>query len=139
MLDIDESTAKALAAELNSLQQRVTGVRAWVVGGVDGMLLMHAGSGGLEPYDLAALAAASLGVGRQAAASPRQGPFLECTVHSQRGYFSVYALGDVLLLALAGDDSLNVARLHLEARALIPRLIEMLKGLKPRFTAFDPA
>jgi hypothetical protein len=40
---------------------------------------------------------------------------------------------------LAGDDRLNVARLHLEAGALIPRLIEMLKGLKPRFTASDPA
>ncbi len=128
MLNLTEGVRGALLAELTGLQQRVAGLRVWVVGGMDGLLFLHSGRGGAEPHDLAALAAAALGVGRQTGMSLRQGAFRECTIHSERGYFSVYALGDSTLLALAGDDGINVARLHLEVRTLAPRLVAILNS-----------
>ncbi len=46
----------------------------------------------------------------------------------------MYAIGDSALLAVVGDEGMNVARLHLEAKALAPRLAVMLTS-----TATPPA
>ncbi len=90
----------------------------------------HAGQAGgpppARPHDLAALAAAAVGVGRQTGIALRHGNFMESTIHSHRGYFTVYAIGDTALLAVVGDQGMNVARLHLEARAVTPRLAALL-------------
>ena len=80
-----------------------------------------------EPHDLAALAAATFGVGRQCGLALRHGPFRESTLRSHRGYFTVYAIGETALLAVVGDERMNVARLHLEARLVIARLAELIK------------
>ncbi|MFY1698390.1 MULTISPECIES: roadblock/LC7 domain-containing protein [unclassified Solwaraspora] len=113
-------------AELAALKHAVTGVIGSVVAGVDGLLLLHDLTDGTQPHDLAALAAATFGLGRQTGLALRQGPFRESTVRSHRGYFSVYAINDKALLAVLGADGLNVARLHIEARAVTGRLVTML-------------
>lgn len=97
-----------------------------MIAGVDGLLLLHDLTDGTEPHDLAALAAATFGLGRQTGLALRQGPFRESTVRSHRGYFSVYAINDRALLAVLGADGLNVARLHIEAREVAGRLGAML-------------
>ncbi|WFE30121.1 roadblock/LC7 domain-containing protein [Solwaraspora sp. WMMD791] len=112
--------------ELAALKQAVTGVIGSVIAGVDGLLLLHDLTDGTQPHDLAALAAATFGLGRQTGLALRQGPFRESTVRSHRGYFSVYAINDKALLAVLGADGLNVARLHIEARAVTGRLVNML-------------
>ncbi|HKT05001.1 MAG TPA: roadblock/LC7 domain-containing protein [Rugosimonospora sp.] len=117
--------------ELRALRERVTGVQGCVIAGVDGLLLMWDTAGGQEPHDLAALAAAAVGVGRQAGLALRHGGFRETTIHSLRGYFTVYAVGESALLAVVGDDGMNVARLHLEARTVAPRLAAMLQATRP--------
>jgi uncharacterized protein len=108
--------------ELASLRTQVTGVKGSIISGVDGLLVLHDLITQAEPHDLAALAAAAYGIGRTCGAALNQGNFSECTVRSQGGYFAVYAIGDVALLAVLGDDGLNVARLHIEARAVAARL-----------------
>jgi predicted regulator of Ras-like GTPase activity (Roadblock/LC7/MglB family) len=113
-------------AELTALRQAIPGVRGSVIAGVDGLLLSHDLAGAIEPHDLAALAATTFGLGRQAGLALRHGPFRESTVRSHRGYFTVYAVSDTALLAVLGDDGLNVARLHLEARPLAERLADLL-------------
>jgi uncharacterized protein len=113
-------------AQLTSLKQEVPGVIGSVIAGVDGLLLLHDLTDGTEPHDLAALAAATFGLGRQTGLALRQGPFRESTVRSHRGYFSVYAINDRALLAVLGADGLNVARLHIEAREAAGRLGAML-------------
>lgn len=123
--DPDARTA-TIAAELTGLRQRVAGVRSSVIAGVDGFLLLHDTDADDEPHDVAALAAAAVGVGRQTGLAFGHGDLREATMHSQRGYFAVYAVCDTALLAVVGDEDLNVARLHLEARNLAPRLAALL-------------
>jgi predicted regulator of Ras-like GTPase activity (Roadblock/LC7/MglB family) len=114
----------AILEELTGLRERVTGVLGCVIAGVDGLLLMYDTAGGQEPHDLAALAA--VGVGRQTGTALRHGNFMESTIHSHGGYFTVYAIGDSALLAVVRGQGMNVARLHLEARAVAPRLAALL-------------
>ncbi|WP_432829189.1 roadblock/LC7 domain-containing protein [Dactylosporangium sp. CA-092794] len=116
----------AMMQELSALRDRVTGALGCVLAAVDGLLLMFDPDVGPEPYELAALAAAAVGVGRQSSQSLRQGVYRESTIHSDHGYFTVYAVGDTALLAVVGDEGMNVARLHLEARAIAPRLATLL-------------
>nr|MDT0660780.1 roadblock/LC7 domain-containing protein [Micromonospora sp. DSM 115978] len=118
---------KAAYAELASLRHAVTGVLGCVIAGVDGLMLLTDLTTGPDPHDLAALAAATFGVGRQTGVALRQGAFRESTIHSQRGYFSIYAINDRALLAVLGGEGMNIARLHLEARSVTTRLHTMLE------------
>jgi predicted regulator of Ras-like GTPase activity (Roadblock/LC7/MglB family) len=129
MLDNEEDIYRAVLAELAGLREGVTGVRGSVVAGVDGLALVDSTAAGQEPHDLAALAAAAFGIGRQVGLSLRQGSFLDATFHSRNGYYAVYAVADSALLAVAGDGGLNVARLHLEARAVTVRIAKLLDAL----------
>jgi predicted regulator of Ras-like GTPase activity (Roadblock/LC7/MglB family) len=81
-----------------------------------------------QAHDLAALAAATVGIGRQTGISLRHGNFTDATIHSHRGYFTVYVIGEAALLAVVGDQGMNVARLHLEARAVTQRLAALLNA-----------
>jgi hypothetical protein len=125
----DEARAHlAVRGELAALLQRVPGVRGSVVAGVDGLLITHDLPAGAEPHDMAALAATTYGLGRQCGYALRQGPFRDTTIRSLRGYFTVYAVGERALLAVLGDDGLNVARLHLEARPVTERIAGLLSA-----------
>ncbi|WP_239091010.1 roadblock/LC7 domain-containing protein [Asanoa iriomotensis] len=138
MVGTTQDPYAAARAELAALRQQVSGVSGCIIAGVDGLLLLHdiLGRNDSEPHDLAALSAAANGIGRTTAGALRQGEFSECTIRNQRGYFAVYAIGDLALLAVLGDDGLNVARLHIEARAATARLLALLT-LAPQPTAFS--
>ncbi|MFY1668678.1 roadblock/LC7 domain-containing protein [Plantactinospora sp. WMMB334] len=116
----------ALHAELSALRDRVPGVRGAVLARIDGKLLGHDLTAGPEPLDLAALAATTFGLGRQCGMTLQQGPLRELTVHSHQGYFTVYGVSDDILLAVLGDDRLNVSWLHLEAAPVAERLADLL-------------
>ncbi len=129
LLDIprlDDATHSAVNAELTALRTRVPGVRGALIAGIDGLLVVQDLTDRSEPHDLAALAATIFGLSRQCGQALRHGPFRESTIHSQSGYFTVYAVHETALLAVLGDDGLNVARLHLEARPVIERLADLL-------------
>lgn len=116
----------AVHAELGVLRDRVPGVRGAVLAGIDGRLIGHDLTAGPEPTDLAALAATTFGLGRQCGLTLRQGPLRELTVHNHQGYFTVYGVSDHVLLAVLGDDRLNVSWLHLEAGPVAERLADLL-------------
>jgi len=117
----------AVRAELAALRHQVTGVLGCVVAGVDGLLILHDTISGQEPHDIAALAAGAHGISRTCGAALHQGGFHECTIRNQRGYLAIYAVGELALLAVLGDDRLNIARLHLEARQATTRLTPLLE------------
>jgi uncharacterized protein len=130
---------KAARGELASLRQAVTGVQGCVVAGVDGLLILHDAIAGGEPHDIAALAAGAHGISRTCGGALHQGGFHECTIRNQKGYLAIYAVGELALLAVVGDDGLNIARLHLEARQLTARLANMLQihTLEDGYHPFD--
>lgn len=118
---------RAARVELAALRQEVTGVQGCVVAGVDGLLILHDTITGPEPHDIAALAAGAHGISRTCGAALRQGGFHECTIRNQKGYLAIYAVGELALLAVVGDERLNVARLHLVARQSTARLAGTLE------------
>lgn len=118
---------KSARAELANLRHAVTGVQGCVVAGVDGLLILHDTMSAAEPHDLAALAAGAHGISRTCGGALHQGGFHECTIRNQKGYMAVYAVGELALLAVVGDDGLNIARLHLEARQTTAKLAKHLE------------
>jgi predicted regulator of Ras-like GTPase activity (Roadblock/LC7/MglB family) len=118
---------KAVRAELAALRHQVTGVQGCVIAGVDGLLILHDTIASAEPHDIAALAAGAHGISRTCGAALGQGGFHECTIRNHRGYLAIYAVGELALLAVVGDDGLNIARLHLEARQATARLTPLLE------------
>ncbi|WP_432976580.1 roadblock/LC7 domain-containing protein [Dactylosporangium sp. CA-233914] len=125
---VQDNGVAEMLQELTALREQVTGAVGCVVAAVDGLLLLFDPMVGPEPYKLAALAAATVGVGRQTSVTLHQGLYRESTIHSDGGYFTVYAVGESALLAVVGDAGMNVARLHLEARAIAPRLARLLQA-----------
>ncbi len=134
----DQDPIAGLRGELSQLRERVTGVRGSILGGVDGLFLLQDGATGQDPHDLAALAAASFGVGRQVGHILRQGPHLETTIHCGSGYFVIYSIDDSTLLALLADAGVNIARLHLEFRAGNARIAEAVRAATGYLVAQRP-
>ncbi|KAB1161822.1 roadblock/LC7 domain-containing protein [Micromonospora sp. DT46] len=116
----------AIGHELSELRLQIPGVHGCVLGGVDGLLITHNLQTDVDPNDLAALAATTYGLGRQVGLRLGQGDFQQSTVRNAGGYLSVYAVSSQALLAVVGEDSINVARLHLHAPPVAKRLAGLL-------------
>ncbi|BCJ61008.1 roadblock/LC7 domain-containing protein [Micromonospora endophytica] len=116
----------AIGTELADLRLQIPGVQGSVLGGVDGLRITHDVPDGLDPDDLAAMAAATFGLGRQVSLRLGQGEFCQSTVRNQGGYFAVYAVGPQALLSVVGQDTINVARLHMYAPPVAARLANLL-------------
>src|SRR4051812_32238468 len=83
----------ALAAELRKLRENVAGVTDAVLAAVDGIPIIADAADGIDPAKLSALAAADLGIARQAAEVCGQGTLNQTVVFSSDGYMAVYAIG----------------------------------------------
>lgn len=130
MHDPDTRSTRPVLALLSTLRARVAGVTGCVLAGVDGLVILDDRSEGQDPYNVAALAAAAAGVGRQVGIAMRHGHHLmDCTVHNSHGYLTIYGVDGSSLLAVIGDENLNVALLHLEARVVLPKIADLLAQL----------
>ncbi|WP_326835411.1 roadblock/LC7 domain-containing protein [Amycolatopsis rhabdoformis] len=116
----------ALGAELRKLRENVSGVTDTVLAAVDGIPIMADADPGLDPAKLSALAAADLGIARQASETCGQGTLKQTVVFSSEGYMAVYAIGRVAVLVVLGDKGLNVGRLLHESRPIIERIDSIL-------------
>ncbi|WP_320066865.1 roadblock/LC7 domain-containing protein [Micromonospora sp. RTGN7] len=121
----------AIGQALAELRVQIPGVHGCVLGGVDGLMITHNLQTDVDPNDLAALAATTYGLGRQVGLRLGQGDFQQSTVRNANGYLSVYAVSTQALLAVVGEDTINVARLHLHAPSVAERLAALLDGVTP--------
>src|ERR1022692_4498608 len=76
--------------------------------------------------NLAALAAAMLGVSQRMAAEAGHGVLHEAVPRSGGGYVGIYAVGALALLVLVGDSGLDSAKLHRESRPTVENLERLL-------------
>ncbi|RAG80683.1 dynein regulation protein LC7 [Streptacidiphilus pinicola] len=113
---------------MRELRERVPGITDTAVAAVDGLLVAADTSAELDPESLAALAAAGLGLARRTAAVSGRGPLRQNVTHCAGGFAVIYAVGDTALLAVLGDEGLDLARLHRETGALVERLDDLLRG-----------
>jgi predicted regulator of Ras-like GTPase activity (Roadblock/LC7/MglB family) len=118
----------ALVGEIRSLRERVPGITDAAVAAVDGLLVAADTAAELDPESLAALAAAGLGLARRTAAVSGRGELRHTVTHCGGGFAVIYAVGDTALLAVLGDEGLDLGRLHRETGALIERLDDLLGG-----------
>lgn len=125
-----------LVAEMRDLREHVPGVTGTLVAGCDGLLVAAELDSGadpsVDPDSLAAVTAASLGVARRAVALTRQGTLGQAVTDASRGHVVVYAVGDVALLAVLGDEGLDVAALHQKSQPTLGRLRSILIKPKPQ-------
>lgn len=116
----------ALVTEMRSLREQVAGITDTVVAAVDGLLIGADTEDTIDPDGLAALAAAGLGLARRTSEATGQGAFRQTVVYSSGGYLAVYAVGEAALMAVLGDEGLNIGRLHLASQPAIERIGSIL-------------
>ncbi len=116
----------ALAVELRKLRENVTGVTDMVIAASDGIPIFSDVADAVDPLNISALAAANLGIARQAAEVTGQGTLAQTVVFSSNGYMAVYAIGRLALLVVLGDSGLNLGRLLYETRPVTDRIGTLL-------------
>jgi predicted regulator of Ras-like GTPase activity (Roadblock/LC7/MglB family) len=120
-----EGSASAMVDELKSLRARVLGISECEVSTADG-LLVAADTATVHPESVAALAAATLGLGRRAAQEVGLGGLRDVITRCNGGYIVVLAIGEGALLVIMGDEGLDVPTLQRESPVTIKRLAELL-------------
>ncbi|SMD08219.1 roadblock/LC7 domain-containing protein [Lentzea albidocapillata] len=112
----------ALSAELRKLRENVAGVTDTVIAASDGIPIVADVAKNIDPAHISALAAADLGIARQAAEVIGLGTLSQTVVFGSEGYLAVYAIGRLSLMVVLGDKGLNLGRLLHETRPVIERV-----------------
>jgi predicted regulator of Ras-like GTPase activity (Roadblock/LC7/MglB family) len=117
----------ALLAKMQTLQDNVTGITGTAVASRDG-LLVRADASGVDPDNLAALAATWLALTQRMSREVGQGTLREAMTRSTGGYVAIYAIGASAVLVVIGDEGLDVARLNRESAATREAIEALLSG-----------
>ena len=120
-----QTSPEKLVDELKALRERVMGITESVISTADG-LLVAGDTVSVQPESVAALAAASLALGRRTAAEVGLGGLRDVVARANGGYVVVMSIGDHALLAVLGDEGLDIAALHRECPASVDRLDKLL-------------
>ncbi|MDO3701931.1 roadblock/LC7 domain-containing protein [Micromonospora sp. C28SCA-DRY-2] len=119
-----------VGTELRGLRRRRPEIAGTVLAGTDGLLI----SSDLPATDathLAALAAASFGLGSRVADTARRGEFRESVVHTSAGCVVTYPVGSDALLTLVTEATGDLDALHADARAVARRAGSALAHRRP--------
>lgn len=112
---------------LADLRGAVTDVIGAIVASVDGLPMAHNVRNG-DPSSIAAMAATAAGLGKRIVDDFAFGRFAECVVRAEGGYFVVYSVGRVGVLAVMASEGANLGRVHLAARRCATTVAGALEG-----------
>ncbi len=98
-----------------------------IVASVDGLPIAH-DVRDHDPAGIAAMAATAAGLGKRIVDDFAFGRFAECVVRAEGGYFVVYSVGRVAVLAVMASEGANLGRIHLEARRCVTKIAGALEG-----------
>mgnify|MGYP001061762992 CR=1 FL=1 len=113
------------------------GVSGALVATSDGILVaaefgpVPFGADGAAPDSVAALAAASSGIGAQFAHLLSLGGATATMVQGTTGCVAAHRVGPNAILVLFSNDGPNIGRLHLSVRRALPRVEAALTGVTP--------
>ncbi|MFR9795321.1 roadblock/LC7 domain-containing protein [Streptomyces sp. MS06] len=122
---------EALAQEMRGLREQVAGITDTAVAAADGMLIAADTAESIDREQLAALAAAGLGLARRTASVTGRGNFSRTVTYGSRGCAAFYAVGDTALVVVLGDEGLDVDRLHVATRTAVDRIQAILAVKSP--------
>ncbi|WP_326552479.1 roadblock/LC7 domain-containing protein [Micromonospora sp. NBC_01813] len=119
-------TDTAILTELHGLRRRVPEVAGSVLAGVDGLMISRdLTDTGTDADSIAALAAASIGLGRRFAVTSGHGELRETVIAGTHGYVALYAAGSRALLAVLAGPGADLPLLHTHAR----RVAQLVDGI----------
>lgn len=127
---------EALLAEMEALRDRVAGITDTALATRDG-LIIKADTVDVDPDNIAAMAAAMIGVARRMAAEAGRGTLHETVAQGSAGYVATYAVGTSALLVVVGDAGLDVTHLYRESRQTVENLSQLMGGTGLRRPAGD--
>ena len=119
-------TEDALLALLRALRDRVAGITDTALVGRDGLVITSQ-TASIDPDNLAALAAASLGLAQRMTTQVGKGTLREVTTRSSGGIVVVYPVGTSALLVVVGGSGLDGTRLNEESRPTVEAIEVLLK------------
>jgi len=119
-------TEDALLALLRALRDRVAGITDTALVGRDGLVITSQ-TASIDPDNLAALAAASLGLAQRMTTQVGKGTLREVTTRSSGGIVVVYPVGTSALLVVVGGSGLDGKRLNEESRPTVEAIEVLLK------------
>ena len=125
----------ALLAEMRALQEKVTGITGTAVASRDG-LIVRGDTGGVDPDNLAALAATWLALAQRMSTEVGQGTLREAMTRSSGGFVTIYAVGAQAVLVIIGDEGLDTAKLHRESQAALDAIRALIADNSPHAKAF---
>jgi uncharacterized protein len=126
-----------LIAEMHALRGRVNGITGSALASRDGLIIKADTDLNRDNQDnLAALAAASLGLAQRVAQEVGQGLLQDAVTRNNGGFVALYSVGDTAVLIITGDQALKVGRLHSESRETVTNLEALIgnaaSGATPR-------
>jgi hypothetical protein len=124
----------ALLAEMRALQEKVTGITGTAVASRDG-LIVREDTGGVDPDNLAALAATWLALAQRMSNEVGQGTLREAMTRSSGGFVVIYAIGAQAVLVIIGDEGLDIAKLHREAQTALDAIGALIANSSPHARA----
>ncbi|HEY3905084.1 MAG TPA: roadblock/LC7 domain-containing protein [Streptosporangiaceae bacterium] len=127
---------EALLAEMEALRDRVAGITDTALATRDG-LIIKADTVDVDPDNIAAMAAAMIGLARQMAIEAGRGTLHEAVARGSGGYVATYAVGTSALLVVVGDAGLDVTHLYRESRETVEKLNQLITGTDRRQRAGD--
>ena len=131
----DGGQGDPLQSTLRQVLDESIGVAGVLVGTVEGVLVAGefdvnaAVPSHAEAETIAAMAAATVGIGQQFAHRLALGRSTGSIVQSSEGCVAVHRVAETGVLVLFGSDGLNVARLNLAVRQAVPRVHAVLVGM----------
>jgi uncharacterized protein len=120
----------ALLAEMRALQQRVPGITGTAVASRDG-LIVREDTGGVNPDNLAAIAAAWLALSQRMSNEVGQGTLREAMTRGTGGSVNIFAIGSRAVLVLIGDEGLDTTRLYRETQVTVDAIRTLIADNTP--------
>jgi predicted regulator of Ras-like GTPase activity (Roadblock/LC7/MglB family) len=124
----------ALLAEMRALQDKVAGITGTAVASRDG-LIVREDTGGVDPDNLAALAATWLALAQRMSTEVGQGVLREATTKSSGGSVTIYAIAARAVLVIIGDEGLDTTRLHRESQPALDAIRTLIVEGPPHANA----
>lgn len=118
-------TEDALLSEMRALRERVAGITGTAIASRDG-LIVREDTGGVNPDNLAALAATWLSLAQRMSTEVGQGLLREAMTRSSAGSVAIYAVGARAVLVLMGDEGLDITNLRRDSRGSLDTIAKLL-------------
>lgn len=129
-MDDDDLTVE-LKVLVKELLQSLPGLRGAMVASLDGLALV-AELGDLEEGAAAAVIASSCALGSRLIELAGDGGLRELVANGEDGYVVLYSVGQFGVLAVIAPQTVNLARLNLNARQMVPRMQPLVDQMTTR-------